>query len=125
MDFVAPEKPKLDDNVPLGALGGERRGSTVLKMRGLPYSTEKEEIIEFFASVPNIAPVDADNIHIALNEMGRPAGTAFVEFPTPDDLTAALQTKNKDEIGGRYIELFPSSREEATRSAQRAALGGF
>jgi heterogeneous nuclear ribonucleoprotein F/H len=45
---------------------------------------------------------------------GRPSGVAFVEFPTPQEATAAM-AKNKQMMGSRYIEIFPANRADLDR----------
>lgn len=89
--------------------------SAVLKMRGLPFITTKDDIIGFFTD-PSIAPLVHDNIHIVTGSDGRATGTAFVEFTSPDEARRAMN-KDRQSLGTRYVELFPSSREEATRAA--------
>lgn len=79
----------------------------VLRMRGLPYSAAKEDIIDFFKEFP----LTEDSIHITFNSEGRATGEAFVEFATVEDAQAAL-AKDRMTLGSRYIELFMSSPEE-------------
>eukprot|EP00897_Mesotaenium_endlicherianum_P001772 jgi/Mesen1/1622/ME000135S00617 len=86
----------------------------VLKMRGLPFSATKQDVMEFFEGFE----LNENSIHIVTNNEGRNSGEAFVEFVTPDDARAAM-SKDRCKIGPRYVELFPSSREEATRAATR------
>jgi len=106
-----------------GAGGGARRESPhtcVLKMRGLPFSARKDDIIAFFGQGERGAPAAAlreDSIHIVLEASGRPAGIAFVEFAAAEEARAACLHRNRKMMGSRYVELFPSSREEATRVA--------
>lgn len=85
----------------------------VLKMRGLPFSATKQDIIGWFSDVANLS---GDGIHIVINYEGRPAGVAFVEFETPTEAASAM-VKDRAMMGSRYVELFPSSRDEATRTA--------
>ncbi|KAI5055542.1 hypothetical protein GOP47_0029063 [Adiantum capillus-veneris] len=87
----------------------------VLRLRGLPFSVSKPEIIEFFGE----AGLEDENIHIVTHADGRATGEAFVEFSSPDDSKAAMK-KDKMTLGSRYVELFPSSRDEATRAAARS-----
>ena len=47
---------------------------------------------------------------------GRPSGVAFVEFASAEEAKAAM-IRDRQSMGTRYVELFPSSREEATRAA--------
>ena len=49
----------------------------------------------------------------------RPTGVALVEFTSPTDAQAAA-AKDKQMMGTRYIEVFPSSREELQRYLPRS-----
>ncbi|XP_031110646.1 heterogeneous nuclear ribonucleoprotein F-like [Ipomoea triloba] len=86
----------------------------VLRMRGLPYSAAKDDIIEFFKDFV----LSEESVHITLNFEGRPTGEAFVEFANPEDAKVAL-AKDRMSLGSRYIELFPSSPEELNESLSR------
>lgn len=81
--------------------------SGVLRMRGLPFSAGKDDIMEFFKDFT----ISEESIHITFNFDGRPTGEAFVEFANPEDAKSAL-AKDRMTLGSRYIELFPSSHEE-------------
>ncbi|XP_031489312.1 uncharacterized protein LOC116256907 [Nymphaea colorata] len=80
----------------------------VLKLRGLPFSATKEDILDFFKDFE----VSEDNVHMVFNSDGRATGEAFVEFASAEDSKAAM-IKDRMSIGSRYIELFPSSHDEA------------
>lgn len=109
---------------PLGGLGGPVRVEApthtgVVKLRGLPFAATKDDIIAFFgdpALCPGVPPLAHDSIHVVTSADGRPSGVAFVEFGTPEDAKTAMR-KNRQCMGQRYLEIFPSSREEATRAA--------
>ncbi|CAM6127029.1 unnamed protein product [Calypogeia fissa] len=88
----------------------------VLKLRGLPFSASKRDIIDFFREYGELTE---DNVHIMTLANGRASGEAFVEFATPSEAKAAMN-KDKMILGTRYVDLFPSSREEATTRAARA-----
>ncbi|GJR65576.1 tubby-like F-box protein 3 isoform X2 [Tanacetum coccineum] len=79
----------------------------VLRMRGLPFSAGKDDIIDFFKEFT----LTEDSIHITYNSEGRATGEAFVEFANLEDSKAAL-AKDRMTLGSRYIELFMSSPEE-------------
>ena len=87
----------------------------VVRLRGLPFSVTKKEIIDFFAS----SGLNEENIHIVTHGDGRATGEAFVEFSGPEESKDAMK-KDKMTLGTRYVELFPSSREEATRAAAKS-----
>ncbi|CAN0901757.1 Epithelial splicing regulatory protein 1 [Linum grandiflorum] len=87
----------------------------VLRLRGLPFSAGKEEIMEFFEEY---AALSENSIHIVMNFEGRPTGDAFVEFASAEDSKAAMG-KDRKTLGSRYIELFPSSVEELSEALSR------
>lgn len=89
--------------------------SPVLRMRGLPFSAGKDDIIDFFKNFS----VSEDSIHISFNHEGRPTGEAFVEFASEEDAKAAL-AKDRMTLGSRYIELFQSSTEELNEAVSKA-----
>merc|ERR1719414_2154385 len=74
--------------------------SVLVKMRGLPYSANLNDINEFFAGTAKVIDVD-----INYGPDGRPAGTADVLFGSMEDAKAAM-TKNRANMANRYIELF-------------------
>lgn len=88
--------------------------TAVLRMRGLPYSAEKDDVIDFFKDFV----LSEDSVHITHNLEGRPTGEAFVEFANPEDAKAAL-AKDRMMLGSRYIELFQSSHEDLNESLSR------
>ena len=90
----------------------------MLKMRGLPFSSTKDDIAGFFddPNLSGVAPLSHDAIHIVTSLDGRPSGVAFVEFASAEEAKAAM-IRDRQSMGTRYVELFPSSREEATRAA--------
>ncbi|XP_074345198.1 uncharacterized protein LOC141684228 isoform X1 [Apium graveolens] len=88
--------------------------TTVVRMRGLPFSAGKDDIMEFFKEYV----LSEDSIHITSNMDGRPTGEAFVEFADLDDAKGAL-SKDRMTLGRRYIELFPSSLEDMKESGSR------
>lgn len=87
----------------------------ILKMRGLPFSVKKSEIVEFFRDYEIIE----DSIHIACRPDGKATGEAYVEFVSADEAKRAM-SKDKMTIGSRYIELFPSTPDEARRAESRS-----
>nr|DAD29766.1 TPA_asm: hypothetical protein HUJ06_031234 [Nelumbo nucifera] len=88
--------------------------SGVLRLRGLPFSAGKDDVIEFFKDFK----LSEDTIHITFNSDGRPTGEAFVEFASPEDSKAAM-AKDRMTLGSRYIELFPSSHEELDEAVSK------
>lgn len=86
----------------------------VLKLRGLPFSATKRDVMDFFREFE----LHDENVHIVLHNDGRTTGEAFVDFGSATKAKSAMN-KDKMTMGSRYVELFPSSRDEATRAATR------
>eukprot|EP01056_Protomagalhaensia_sp_Gyna25_P005141 Protomagalhaensia_sp_Gyna_25__5140@NODE_5_length_9194_cov_16_563845_g4_i0_p4_GENE_NODE_5_length_9194_cov_16_563845_g4_i0NODE_5_length_9194_cov_16_563845_g4_i0_p4_ORF_typecomplete_len655_score108_63RRM_1/PF00076_22/0_00066RRM_1/PF00076_22/0_00065RRM_1/PF00076_22/3_7e05RRM_5/PF13893_6/5_3e02RRM_5/PF13893_6/1_6RRM_5/PF13893_6/51HrpB1_HrpK/PF09613_10/0_13DUF3053/PF11254_8/0_25_NODE_5_length_9194_cov_16_563845_g4_i025394503 len=85
---------------------------TVLRLRGLPYGSNENHIVQFFLGfsmttiLPSTVPVD-----------GRPSGEAYVEFVSPEEAMRAFQLQQGARIEHRYIELFPASKQEMEYAA--------
>lgn len=86
----------------------------VLRLRGLPFSAGKDDILEFFKDFV----LSEDAIHLTMNSEGRPTGEAFVEFASAEDSKAAM-VKDRMTLGSRYIELFPSSQGDLDEAVSR------
>lgn len=87
----------------------------ILKMRGLPYSATKSDIIEFFDEFE----LTEESVHIGRRPDGKATGEAYVEFESVDDAKKAMG-KDKMTIGSRYVELFSSTHDEASRAKSRS-----
>ncbi|XP_019096226.1 PREDICTED: heterogeneous nuclear ribonucleoprotein H2-like isoform X2 [Camelina sativa] len=86
----------------------------ILRLRGLPFSAGKEDILDFFKDFD----LSEDSVHVTVNGEGRPTGEAFVEFRNAEESRAAM-VKDRKTLGSRYIELFPSSIEELEEALSR------
>lgn len=92
-------------------VGGMNAGTTILKLRGLPFSVQDDDIVRWFDDPSlGISPLTSDSVFIA-QEGGRATGIAFVELPTAQEAMAAM-AKNKQMMGSRYIEIFPANRTD-------------
>eukprot|EP00755_Sulcionema_specki_P009407 Sspe_Gene.6298::Locus_2128_Transcript_1_1_Confidence_1.000_Length_2011::g.6298::m.6298/K14947/ESRP1_2; epithelial splicing regulatory protein 1/2 len=89
--------------------------STVVRCRGMPYSVTPEEITNFFTG----CAIQEDGITICYGADGRPTGEAFVQFVEEHDTSRALK-RHRSHLGGRYIEIFRSSRQEMGNQKGRA-----
>ncbi|KAK7379697.1 hypothetical protein VNO78_34386 [Psophocarpus tetragonolobus] len=87
----------------------------ILKMRGLPFQVTKSQIVEFFKDFKLIE----DRVHIACRPDGKATGEAYVEFVSTEEAKRAM-SKDKMTIGSRYVELFPSTPDEARRAESRS-----
>ncbi|KAM5546972.1 hypothetical protein ABKV19_001477 [Rosa sericea] len=87
----------------------------ILKLRGLPFSVKRSQIIDFFGDFK----VVEDRVHIACRPDGKATGEAYVEFVSAEEAKKAM-SKDKMMIGSRYVELFPSTPDEARRAESRS-----
>uniref|UniRef100_A0A8C5E2B7 RRM domain-containing protein n=1 Tax=Gouania willdenowi TaxID=441366 RepID=A0A8C5E2B7_GOUWI len=70
-----------------------------VKLRGVPFNVKEQQIREF------MTPLKPAAVRIGRNESGNRTGYVYVDVHSEEDVLKALK-KNKDYIGGRYIEVF-------------------
>ncbi|KAM9359910.1 putative RNA-binding protein 19 [Symphorus nematophorus] len=70
-----------------------------VKLRGVPFTVKEQQIREF------MTPLKPAAIRIGRNESGNRTGYVYVDLHSDEQVEKALK-KNKDYIGGRYIEVF-------------------
>ncbi|XP_078083132.1 putative RNA-binding protein 19 [Mustelus asterias] len=83
-----------------------------LKLRGAPFSVKEKQVREFFVPTKPVA------VRIVKNANGNTTGYVFVDFESEDDLEKALK-RNKDYMGGRYIELFREVNAQKTKPCRK------
>lgn len=91
----------------------------VVKLRGLPYSCDKDTLVEFFDNLP----VTPNGVFVTTDSLGRATGDAFVQFTSQAYADIALK-KHKERIGHRYIEIYKSTLAEARSALTVAAKSG-
>lgn len=91
---------------------GEHTG--YLRMRGLPFSANKDDIYKFFFGYNPIQ----ESIVLTFRNDGRATGEAYVGFASPDDAKRAMELHRRM-MGNRYIELFISNQDEQGRALAR------
>ena len=91
---------------------GEHTG--YLRMRGLPFTSTKKEIFDFFKAYE---PVE-DSICLTYRSDGRATGEGYILFSTPDNAKEAMAL-HRNSMGSRYIELFISNKDEHGRAQAR------
>ncbi|PRW18353.1 G-rich sequence factor 1 [Chlorella sorokiniana] len=74
--------------------------STLLRLRGLPFSCTEEEVLGFFEGSGKAVAV-----HLSTKN-GKRSGEGYAEFETPEDAQKALAEKQHAHLSTRYIELF-------------------
>ena len=103
----------------MGAMMAGPGADAVVKMRGLPYKVTRNDILDFF---PGLS-VPLNGVHLMFNEREQPTGEAYVEFSSPEDRERAM-TKDRQHIGGRYVELFRVGRGEMLAALEQF-VGGY
>lgn len=79
----------------------------IVRLRGLPYSSTETDIAQFFSGLDIVQ----NGITIVTDHQGRNSGQAYVEFSSQEAFEEAL-SKDRKLIGKRYIEVFPSKKED-------------
>ncbi|GBP68628.1 Heterogeneous nuclear ribonucleoprotein F [Eumeta japonica] len=103
---------------------GSGEGCHVVKLRGLPFSTTVEDVINFLSGV-NIVN-GKEGVHLTEVRPGRPSGECFVQVATADDVAEALK-KDKENMGKRYIEVFSTDKKDMdwALNAMEQSTNGF
>jgi heterogeneous nuclear ribonucleoprotein F/H len=95
--------------------GPEPGTTSIVKLRGLPFSADPDRVLEFFSdSDLGIDLPSTEKVLIATGADHRPNGMAFVEFDSPRTAEIALK-KHKQMMGSRYVEVFLASVDERAR----------
>lgn len=105
-----PPPPRVRDQQPADV------NSAVLKLRGLPFSATRTDVVDFFTDFE----ISEENVHLALRKDGKATGEAYVEFSSAAEAKMAMMAKHKMTLGSRYVEIFPSSPEEADQARSRS-----
>ncbi|VDN10014.1 unnamed protein product [Dibothriocephalus latus] len=83
----------------------------IVRMRGLPFTAKKQDIIDFFCGVQADILGGSDGIFFVNYGGKRPTGDAFVIFPSGEIADRGLAL-HKCYLGQRYVELFKASPSE-------------
>ncbi|XP_041968409.1 heterogeneous nuclear ribonucleoprotein H-like [Aricia agestis] len=103
---------------------GSGDSSFIIKLRGLPFSTTVDDVIDFLGGVNIVG--GKDGVHLTEVRPGRPSGECFVEVQSAQDVEEAMK-KDKENMGKRYIEVFSTDRQdmEWALNAMRQSENGF
>lgn len=103
------------------AAAAAQETDSILRLRGLPFNCSISQVVEFFEGF-SVSDRDVTLGIVADGKFaGQPSGEAWVQFASQEMALAALHGKNKQMIGGRYVELFPST--TADRDTSRLKPG--
>nr|XP_034828605.1 heterogeneous nuclear ribonucleoprotein F-like isoform X1 [Maniola hyperantus] len=103
---------------------GAGDGGHIIKLRGLPFSTTVQDVLEFLGGVSVVN--GEEGVHLTEVRPGRPSGECFVEVESLEDVDQALK-RDKEHMGKRYIEVFSTDRQdmEWALNAMRQSENGF
>ena len=77
-------------------------------MRGLPFSVNHQDILLFFSHHAIIQ----DSIKLGKNSEGRITGEGCCLFESPTECKNAMQAKQGQHIGSRWVELYQFTYDE-------------
>ncbi|XP_041742190.1 probable RNA-binding protein 19 [Coregonus clupeaformis] len=83
-----------------------------VKLRGCPFNVKEQQVREF------MTPLKPAAIRIIKNATGNKTGYIYVDLRSEEEVEKALK-KNKDYMGGRYIEVFRTSVRGEGRAERR------
>jgi RNA recognition motif-containing protein len=98
-------------------------GTSVLRLRGLPFNCSEQEIYAFFSKhevVEHIADVNKA-VTFLTKSNGKSSGQATVQMSSKQAARVAAEQLNGQWIGSRYIEVFPYTEEEPAEKDAGAA----
>lgn len=75
----------------------------IIRIRGLPWNTTKDEICDFFNGVNIVNGEHGIHLVTLATSTSKPLGEAYIELATGDDMQLA-QSFHKKNLGTRYIE---------------------
>lgn len=75
----------------------------IIRIRGLPWNTTKEEICDFFNGVNIVNGEHGIHLVTLATSTSKPLGEAYIELASSDDMQLA-QSFHKKNLGTRYIE---------------------
>ncbi|XP_031432849.1 epithelial splicing regulatory protein 1 isoform X2 [Clupea harengus] len=79
-------------------------------LRGLPYDTTIQNILEFLGEfTADIAP---HGVHMVLNSQGRPSGECFIQMSSPERAFLTAQRCHRHLLRERYVEVFQCSHDD-------------
>ncbi|ODN05134.1 Heterogeneous nuclear ribonucleoprotein F [Orchesella cincta] len=116
-EFVSSEQTGVNTELDSDSSESNSRNSNyhegmdhIVKLRGLPWSCTKDDIVEFLGPECQIYG-DAEGVHLVTSPEGKASGEALVELASDHDQDVALK-KDKQNMGHRYIEVFKITRSE-------------
>lgn len=80
----------------------EIRERPYLKIRGIPFKSTEEDIEEFFTGYGYVP----GSVILGVDPDGRSSGEAWIYFGSQSECQRALHDRNREYMGGRYVELY-------------------
>lgn len=85
-------------------------GAAYIRLRGLPFSVTAKDIVTFLNDIEQLSD---DQVQLGRSSDGRMTGEAWAQMKSTENADKAIASKQRGDIGGRYVELFTATEEEA------------
>lgn len=92
-----------NDNGNGNGSGDDEYSPYIIRIRGLPWNTTKQEICDFFNGVHIVNGENGIHLVTLATNNTKPLGEAYIELSSEDDIQRA-HTFHKKTLGTRYIE---------------------
>lgn len=93
----------MNDDDDDGGDGDDGCTPYIIRIRGLPWNTTKQEICDFFDGVNIVNGEHGIHLVTLATSTSKPLGEAYIELASNDDMLLA-QSFHKKNLGTRYIE---------------------
>lgn len=93
----------VNDDDDCGGDGEDGCTPYIIRIRGLPWNTTKQEICDFFEGVNIVNGEHGIHLVTLATSTSKPLGEAYIELASGDDMQLA-QSFHKKNLGTRYIE---------------------
>uniref|UniRef100_A0A7R9U5K5 RRM domain-containing protein n=1 Tax=Pinguiococcus pyrenoidosus TaxID=172671 RepID=A0A7R9U5K5_9STRA len=94
----------------------------VVRMRGLPWTSTEADVRSFFDGCSGLRAGEK-GVFICRHPDGRSKGMAYAVFDSEQEAAAAVSSKDRQQMGGRYIELFQATKGELNSQRNDATRG--
>jgi RNA recognition motif-containing protein len=101
------------------------REANVVRLRGLPFSATKQDILTFFAQYEIVDRIvsGGNAVNLLLRANGRSSGQARVQMKARSDAEMAQRLLHGQWMGNRYIEVFLSNDDSQGDTAAQGSSG--
>jgi len=126
-----PAQPRQEASAAVAASGSVTQSASsaqvasqaAVRLRGLPYSANEQDVLAFFAKHDVVECImdEPKAVWMLTKNSGKPSGQAVVRLQSVADVDVAIKTLHGMFIGNRYIEVFPHSEEDGVHPSSTAS----